>query len=65
MISGDARRGTALLLAHFEALEPGERRRPGGYERLTRAVGEPLARRLVYALSGAAGTPGGGRLPRG
>jgi hypothetical protein len=39
------------LLAHCEALEPLEEKRPGSYERLAGAIGDRLARLLVFALS--------------
>jgi len=42
-------RGTALLAAHFAALEPGG---ATARERLDEALGEELARKLVFALSG-------------
>jgi hypothetical protein len=42
-------RGTALLAAHFAALGPGA---ATARERLDEALGEELARKLVFALSG-------------
>jgi hypothetical protein len=45
------RRGTPLLSAHVAALEPGA---ATARERLDEALGEELARKLVFALSGGA-----------
>jgi hypothetical protein len=51
MTVGVGTRGNELLLAHCEALEPLEEERPGSYERLAGAIGDRLARLLVFALS--------------
>jgi hypothetical protein len=44
------RRGLALLAAHCAALDPGS---ATARERLDEALGEDLARKLVFALTGA------------
>ena len=51
MTVGAGTRGNELLLAHCEALEPVEEQRPGSFERLAGAIGDDLARLLVFALS--------------
>jgi hypothetical protein len=43
-------RGSQLLEAHMRSLDPGE---PTAQERLTEAIGEPLARKLLFALRAA------------
>ena len=50
-------RGLELLAIHCAALDP---EAPTARERLDAVLGSDLARRLVFALSGA-GTPGGQR----
>ncbi len=49
---GAASRGSELLLAHCEALEPLDEPRPSSYERLADSIGGPLAKLLVFALAG-------------
>jgi hypothetical protein len=49
---GAASRGSELLLAHCEALGTLDDVRPSSYERLADSIGGPLARLLVFALSG-------------
>ena len=43
-------RGSQLLEAHMRSLDPGE---PTARERLAEAIGEPLARKLLFALRAA------------
>ena len=40
-------RGPQLLEAHIRSFDPGE---PTAIERLVEAIGEPLARKLLFAL---------------
>jgi len=42
-------RGPRLLAAHLRSLDPDT---PSAQERLEAALGEPLARKLVFALTG-------------
>jgi hypothetical protein len=50
-------RGSQLLEAHIRSFDPGE---PTAHERLVEAIGEPLARQLLFALR-----PPGALPPRG
>ena len=52
MEAGAAARGHELLLAHCEVLAAVDPARPSSFERLADSIGGPLARLLVFALSG-------------
>jgi len=52
MEAGAAARGHELLLAHCEVLDSVAVDRQSSFERLADSIGGPLARLLVFALSG-------------
>jgi len=52
MEAGAAARGHELLLAHCELLDSVAVDRQSSFERLADSIGGPLARLLVFALSG-------------